>query len=172
MTRTDLTEWLPGPHGNNDLEALAAVLHAAVHGGASVGFVLPFSLEDALGFWRDRILPVVRTGARRVWVARVEGRLVGTVQLILDTPPNQRHRAEIAKLLVLPDARRLGIGRALMQAAEAAARGRANPAHARYPHRRSRRTPLPVDGLHRSGSHPGVRARPTLGRTRADHNHV
>ena len=122
MTRTDLTEWLPGPHGNNDLEALAAVLHAAVHECASVGFVLPFSLEDALGFWRDRILPVVRTGARRVWVARVEGRLVGTVQLILDTPPNQRHRAEIAKLLVLPDARRLGIGRALMQAAEAAAR--------------------------------------------------
>jgi len=122
MTSPYLTEWLPGPDVNNDLEALAAVLHAAVHEGASVGFVLPFSPEDALGFWRDRVLPVVRTGARRVWVARIGGRIVATVQLILDTPPNQCHRAEIAKLLVHPEARRLGIGRALMEAAEASAR--------------------------------------------------
>ena len=57
MTRPDLTEWLPGLGVNTDLEALAAVLHAAVHEGASVGFVLPFSLEDALAFWRARVLP-------------------------------------------------------------------------------------------------------------------
>jgi GNAT superfamily N-acetyltransferase len=123
MTRTDLTEWLPASDGNRDLQALAAVLHAIVHDGASVGFVLPFSLEDALAFWRDRVLPAVNAGARRVWLARVDGKVAGTVQLILDTPPNQRHRAEIAKLLVHPEARRMGLGRALMLAAEAAARG-------------------------------------------------
>lgn len=122
MTRPDLKEWLPGQDATGELEALAAVLHAAVIEGASVGFVLPFSPDDALAFWRDRVQPAVRMGARRVWVARVEGRTVGTVQLILDTPPNQRHRAEIAKLLVHPEARRLGIGRRLMEAAEAAAR--------------------------------------------------
>jgi ribosomal protein S18 acetylase RimI-like enzyme len=122
MTRPDITEWLPGPDVNDDLDASAGVLHAVVLDGASVGFVLPFSMEAAITFWRERMLPAIRAGCRRAWVARVGGRIVGTVQLILDTPPNQRHRAEIAKLLVHPDARRMGIGRALMLAAEAAAR--------------------------------------------------
>ena len=47
---------------------------------------------------------------------------MGTVQLVLDTMPNQRHRAEVAKLLVHPEARRMGLGRSLMEIAEAAAR--------------------------------------------------
>ena len=122
MTRLDINEWLPGPEPSAGLDALAEVLHAVVLDGASVGFVLPFSLDDALAFWRDRVLPAQRAGARRIWIARAGGRIAGTVQLLLDTPPNQRHRAEIAKLLVHPEARRLGIGRALMQAAESAAR--------------------------------------------------
>ena len=42
--------------------------------------------------------------------------------IILDTFPNQRHRAEVAKLLVHPDARRQGIGRSLMVAVEELAR--------------------------------------------------
>jgi GNAT superfamily N-acetyltransferase len=49
--------------------------------------------------------------------------MAGTVQLNLDTPANQRHRADLAKLLVHPDFRRAGTGRALMQRAEQAARG-------------------------------------------------
>jgi ribosomal protein S18 acetylase RimI-like enzyme len=44
------------------------------------------------------------------------------VQLILATPPNQPHRAEVVKLLVHPDARRQGIARALMTAVEEIAR--------------------------------------------------
>jgi len=122
MTSPDVTEWLSGDIHNDELEQLAAVLHAVVHDGASVGFVVPFCHDDALPFWRDRVLPGVRAGIRRVWIARLEGRIVGTVQIILDTPPNQCHRAEVAKLLVHPEARRIGLGRALMQAAEAAAR--------------------------------------------------
>ena len=51
-------------------------------------------------------------------LARSRGRIVGTVQLDLAMPPNQRHRAEVAKLLVHPDARRRGIARALMVALE------------------------------------------------------
>jgi ribosomal protein S18 acetylase RimI-like enzyme len=108
--------------GSADLDALAGILHASVHSGASVGFILPFTLEDAAAFWRDRVMPAAQSGARLVLLARLDGRLAGTVQLILDTFPNQRHRAEIAKLLVHPDARRLGIGRALMLAAEEIAR--------------------------------------------------
>jgi GNAT superfamily N-acetyltransferase len=37
-------------------------------------------------------------------------------------PPNQPHRAELAKMLVLPAARRRGLGRALFEACEAEAR--------------------------------------------------
>ena len=55
-------------------------------------------------------------------VARRHGRIVGTVQLDLATPPNQPHRGEIKKLLVHPQARRAGIARALMVAIEDEAR--------------------------------------------------
>jgi GNAT superfamily N-acetyltransferase len=55
-------------------------------------------------------------------LARRGDRIVGTVQLDLDMPPNQQHRASVAKLLVHPAARRLGIGRALMFALEKMAR--------------------------------------------------
>jgi ribosomal protein S18 acetylase RimI-like enzyme len=115
-------EWAPGPDVDRDLDGLATVLHATVRAGASVGFVLPFGLDEALEFWRDRVLPSVQYGTRRLWLVKAGDRIVGTVQLLLDTMPNQRHRAEVAKLLVHPDARRLGIGRALMQAVEDAAR--------------------------------------------------
>ena len=43
-----------------------------------------------------------------------QGVLVGTVQLIIDQPENQPHRADVAKLLVHPSARRGGVARTLM----------------------------------------------------------
>src|SRR5215831_7482273 len=106
MTELAIQEWREESDVTADLADLAEVLHATVHAGASVSFVLPFSITDAQGYWRDIILPLVRTGSRRLLVARLSGRIVGTVQLILDTPANQQHRAEVAKLLVHPDARR------------------------------------------------------------------
>lgn len=105
-----------------DLERLGEVLHACVHAGASVSFVLPFSREEARAFWQEQVLPAVEAGKRRVVLARVAGEIVGTVQLDLATPPNQPHRAEVKKLLVHPEARRRGIARALMQAVEEEAR--------------------------------------------------
>jgi ribosomal protein S18 acetylase RimI-like enzyme len=47
---------------------------------------------------------------------------VGSVQIVLAAPPNQRHRCEVVKLMVHPDARRRGIARALMIALEKVAR--------------------------------------------------
>ena len=59
---------------------------------------------------------------RRVLLAAwLDGALVGTVQLDLDMPQNQPHRAELTKLLVDPAARRRGVARALLQRAEQAA---------------------------------------------------
>ena len=96
------------------LPDLARLLHACVHAGASVNFVMPFPPAEAEAFWRLKVLPSMWEGSRMLLVAEVEGRLAGTVQLATDTPPNQPHRADVSKLLVHPDARRRGVGRALM----------------------------------------------------------
>ena len=130
MTSTNsdirVDEWLPAADASpalaRDLDMLADVLHAVVHNGAGVSFIVPFSLDDGRAFWTEKVLPGVRAGTRRVLVARLDDRIVGTVQLDLATPPNQHHRAEVAKLLVHPRARRRGIARALMIDLEALAR--------------------------------------------------
>jgi len=120
-----IDEWQPESADDaaldRELEMLADVLHAVVHTGAGVSFVVPFSIGEARAFWADTVLPGVRARTRRVLVARVDGRIVGTVQIDLAVPPNQRHRAEVLKLLVHPSARRRGIARALMIAIERAA---------------------------------------------------
>ena len=103
------------------LEALAEVLHSCVHGGASVSFMLPFTVDDARAFWRGVAEGVAR-GERALVVAEVDGRLRGTVQLVLAQPPNQPHRADLAKMLVHREARRLGLGALLLAEAESVAR--------------------------------------------------
>ncbi|NDV97733.1 GNAT family N-acetyltransferase [Salipiger sp. PrR002] len=97
------------------LAALAEVLQACVADGASVGFVMPFSLAEAEGFWRG-LLPEVGTGGRLLFGGFLEGRLVGTGSLVPAGMPNQTHRAEVSKMLVHPAFRRRGIARALMLA--------------------------------------------------------
>ncbi|KPF47609.1 acetyltransferase [beta proteobacterium AAP121] len=103
------------------LEDLAEVLHSCVQGGASVSFMLPFSVDEALAFWRGVAAGVAR-GERALIVAEVDGRLRGTVQLVLAQPPNQPHRADLAKMLVHREARRLGLGALLLAEAESVAR--------------------------------------------------
>ena len=121
-----IEEWRPDAVASldADLDALGEVLHAVVHTGAGVSFVVPFAIEEARAFWVEKVLPGVRAGTRRVLVARARngGRIVGTVQIDCATPPNQTHRAEVLKLLVHPAARRRGIARALMIAVEEVAR--------------------------------------------------
>ncbi|HEY7609369.1 MAG TPA: GNAT family N-acetyltransferase [Alphaproteobacteria bacterium] len=99
-----------------------ALLRACVEAGAAIHFVLPFSAADSENFWRQKVIPAVRGGGRLVLVAEKGGRIAGSVQLDYDTPPNQPHRAEVAKLLVHPDFRRAGIARALMVELERLAR--------------------------------------------------
>lgn len=108
------------------LPDLADLLRASVLAGASVNFVLPFGQDEAEAFWTRKVFPVLEAGTRVLLLARRAGRVIGSVQLDCDTPPNQPHRGEVTKLLVHPDHRRRGIARALMRDLErrAAARGR------------------------------------------------
>lgn len=100
---------------------LADILTDCVEGGASVGFMLPLTREHAVAFW-TRVARGVAAGERLLLVAEDELGLCGTVQLILDLPDNQPHRADLVKMLVHRRARRRGLGEALMRAAEDAAR--------------------------------------------------
>lgn len=102
------------------IDDLAQVLIDCVEGGASVSFMLPLQPERARAFWR-RVADDVAGGRRALIVAEEAGRIVGTVQLVLDQPENQPHRADLAKMLVLRRMRRRGVGAALMRAAEHAA---------------------------------------------------
>ena len=80
-----------------EIQGLADVLIDCVDGGASVLAPALFTAEDAQ-------------------------RILGTVQLLFDLPENQPHRADLSKMLVHRRARRRGVGKALLHAAENFAR--------------------------------------------------
>jgi ribosomal protein S18 acetylase RimI-like enzyme len=96
------------------IERLAEILHACVHEGASVGFVLPFEMDHARAYWRDRVLPSHAAGAKLVLIATLGSDVAGTAQLDFDSMPSKRHHAEVSKVLVEPNFRRAGVARALM----------------------------------------------------------
>ena len=115
-TGVDITV-LAAPIGDQALNELADVLVDCVDGGASVNFMPPFSPSDARRFF-DKVDVSVASGATVLLVARLDEKIVGTVQLGLDTPPNQPHRADVKKMLVHRSARGRGVGLALMIAIE------------------------------------------------------
>jgi len=103
------------------MRGLSLLTIDCVEGGASVGFMAPFTVERAESFWR-RVGDDVAQGKRALLVAEDALGVCGTVQLILDLPDNQPHRADLAKMQVHRRVRRRGLGEALLRAAEAMAR--------------------------------------------------
>lgn len=93
---------------------LAAVLADCVAGGASVGFMDGFGVAEAAQFYKG-VFESVGKGDTILLAAKDGKRIVGTVQLGLDTMPNQPHRADVKKLLVHRSARGKGAGEALMR---------------------------------------------------------
>ncbi|WP_374379846.1 N-acetyltransferase family protein [Dongia sp.] len=111
---------LAAPVSAKDRFALIELLVDAVDGGAAVGFVAPLTEGEAGAFWDKAVADIAH---RTILVARDEaGRILGSVQMMPSFWPSQLHRADIAKLLVHSAHRRKGLGRALMLAAEEAAR--------------------------------------------------
>jgi ribosomal protein S18 acetylase RimI-like enzyme len=92
------------------------LIEIVAHGG-SVGFMHPLDADAACAYWDDALEACAR--GRRIILGAWEGTaLVGTVSLLLDCPPNQPHRAEIAKLMTRPSHRGRGVASALVRAAE------------------------------------------------------
>lgn len=96
---------------------LRDLLIETVAAGGSVSFMHPLSIDDADLFWKRSLESAGR--AERIVLCAWEGEdLVGTVTLLLDFPPNQSHRAEIAKMMTRVSHRGRGIARALMERAQ------------------------------------------------------
>jgi acetyltransferase len=104
--------------------ALAELLVDTVDAGASVGFLPPLAVAEAAAYWRS-VAAAVAGGSCVLFAARdADGGIVGSAQLDLALRANGLHRAEVAKVMVHRRARRQGLGRALMLAAEGEARRR------------------------------------------------
>ena len=100
------------------IDELCEVLIDCVEGGASVSFMHPMTREKAHAFWSASAASAAR-GERIIVVAEDDtGSIVGTVTVILNLPENQPHRADVAKMLVHRKVRRLGVGAAVLAAAE------------------------------------------------------
>jgi GNAT superfamily N-acetyltransferase len=96
---------------------LGEVLADCVAGGASVNFMHPYTAEEGRAFF-EGVADEVERGDAALIAAKLDRRFVGTVNLGLRMPPNQPHRAEVRKMLVLRAARGRGIGDALLVEAE------------------------------------------------------
>ena len=107
------------------VSSLSEILVEVVAHGGSVSFMHPLAPDAARAFW-DGALAAAARGERIVLGAWDGEILAGTVTLLLDCPPNQPHRAEIAKLMTRVNHRGRGAAAALMRAAEVLAieRGR------------------------------------------------
>lgn len=103
------------------LDGLAAVLRDCVEGGAGVGYMRPFTHEQARRVY-EAYAEEVEQGRRILLAAFSAGTLVGTVQVVFAPHPNQPHRADIARMAVHRSARRQGIAQLLMERAESEAR--------------------------------------------------
>ena len=102
-------------------DELTDLLHDAVTHGASVGYVLPVDVALLKDYWNG-VAREVSSGDICLLAARRDGRIVGSAQLAFCAKPNAPHRAEVKKVLVHSAYRRMGLGRALMDAAEQRAR--------------------------------------------------
>jgi ribosomal protein S18 acetylase RimI-like enzyme len=111
---------LSAAEARDRLPELVALLQDSVNSGASVGYLPPLSDTMAQEYWQG-VIDSLSGAGRLLLTANAGTTLIGTVQLVLESRPNGRHRAEVSKLLVHTTARRHGVGTALMRAVEVAA---------------------------------------------------
>lgn len=99
---------------------LSDLLLDAIDDNAGISFLRGFTAADAAGWWRQVIAGL--SPRAELLVAHDDTGIVGTVQLQPAWPPNQPHRADVAKLIVHRRSRGKGVARALMTELERLAR--------------------------------------------------
>ena len=138
--------------------ALSDMLIETVAHGGSVSFMHPLSEKAAETFWSNALNAADR-GERIILGAFDGDALIGTVTLLLDLPPNQPHRAEIAKMMTRVSHRHRGIATALLREAEAiSARAQTLAAGARHRRGRRRGGAVRADGIQADRIDSGLRA--------------
>ena len=102
----------------DDLAQLLLDAHAS---GMALGLAAPLGRDRATAEW---LLAASRLDPRNriMLAARVDGALVGAVQIVRATAENGTHRAEIVRFVVLAAMRGRGVGRMLLEAAVERAR--------------------------------------------------
>jgi GNAT superfamily N-acetyltransferase len=108
--------------GARELEGLCDVLIDCVEGGASINFMLPMTRAKAADYW-NAVKASLERGERALVIAEdpADGTILGSAQAIWAGPENQPHRADLSKMIVHRRARRHGVGKLVLAAAERAA---------------------------------------------------
>lgn len=104
----------------NDLDSLCEATVEAIVDGHGFSWLKPPARSTLEAYWRGVLLIPERT----LFVARLDGRIVGTVQLVRPARNNEQgaFSAEIATFFIAPWARGHGLARSLLKDAERKAR--------------------------------------------------
>jgi len=110
-----LTEFSPG-----ELNDLCEATEAAILDGGGFGWVTPPPREILETYWRGVLL----VPERRLFVARLDGVICGSTQLLQPAPSreSQAFATRLESHFIAPWARGHGLGRTLVETVEAAAR--------------------------------------------------
>jgi len=111
-------QMLSADEARRAIPALSSLMEDSIEDNASMGFMAPYDAEAVQAFWQD-VASNVAAGTTLLAVAVSDGEIVGTVQAALAQKPNQPHRADVMKLIVLRRHRGQGIARNLMEALDA-----------------------------------------------------
>ncbi len=105
---------------DGDLDDLCEATKEAIVDGEGFGWLRPPPSHKLEAYWRG----VLMVPERELFVARLDGTIVGTVQLIKPPPNNEAgaFAAEISTFFVAPWARGYGLARGLLKEAEKSAR--------------------------------------------------
>ena len=115
---------IPAEEARRRLPELTGLLVDAVDGGASNGFLRPLDPADASAYWDGRVGDIEAGRSILLATTGADDALTGIVVVDLAGQPNGQHRAEVTKLMVHSQARRKGVGAALLTEAEAVALAR------------------------------------------------
>jgi ribosomal protein S18 acetylase RimI-like enzyme len=110
----------PTTLSEQDLDELCEATEEAIIDGNGFGWLKPPPSRVLQSYWKGVLL----VPQRELFIARLDGHIVGAAQLLKPPPNNeaQSHSATLTTFFIAPDARGHGLARGLLQAVEDSAR--------------------------------------------------